>query len=148
MAYAVPQSYEHGHCITRDSCGWFGLTDRKAYIRLWKSLHRDSLRASWRRHTEKNRIKVLTHYGGRCSCCGYSDLTKKIRGFGYLQIDFINGGHRRTGKHGSVLYRWIIKQNFPLYLRVLCAGCNAAIEYRAEKCELHRWENGIARTPN
>lgn len=54
-----------------------------------------------------------------CILCGYNDIRA-------LQVDHINNDgeeHRKIipGKH---LYPWIIKNNFPKDLQILCANCN------------------------
>ena len=70
------------------------------------------------------RIKkqVFSHYGNTCVCCG-----ETIPGF--LTIDHINGdGHkhrREIGKQGGIdFYTWIIKNNYPNNLQILCWNCN------------------------
>lgn len=68
----------------------------------------------------RDRIIVLKHYGGKCICCGEDNLE-------FLEIDHINNNgaeHRKlVGRH---MYQWIIKNNYPTDLRILCAGCNYA----------------------
>ena len=79
---------------------------------------------------EKNRylnerILCVNAYGGKCNCCGIS--VEK-----YLQLDHINndGGTHRievfgTDSKGS-MYRWAIKNSFPVTLQLLCANCHQA----------------------
>lgn len=82
------------------------------------------------RHRELERLakdQVFEAYGGyKCSCCG-----ETIKEF--LTLDHINNdgaAHRREvfggREHGSgrSLYGWIIRNNFPPILQVLCANCN------------------------
>ena len=84
-------------------------------------------RAWQRRHTRMRRAIVLTHYGGRCECCGETRMK-------LLQIDHIGGGgaaHRRLlaagpGLSGQGVYRQLIIQGFPDGFRVLCVACNWA----------------------
>lgn len=76
-------------------------------------------------HIQKQRLlrsKVIQHYGGKCVCCGISEKT-------FLAIDHVNGkgnAHRRKIKKssGTNFYRWIIKQDFPGDLQILCYNCN------------------------
>lgn len=67
-------------------------------------------------HTK--RAIVIDHYGGHCKCCG--ETTHQ-----FLEIDHINSDGREhrisTGRH---VMEWIIKNNFPDNLQVLCANCN------------------------
>lgn len=74
---------------------------------------------------ERKKI-VFAHYGGKCECCGEARPE-------FLCIDHIDGGgnkHRRNiGLGGSVFYRWIIDNNFPGFLRILCHNCNAAYAF-------------------
>jgi hypothetical protein len=66
---------------------------------------------------------VINHYSdgrNRCECCWESEI-------GLLTIDHINGreGFNHTKKIGGKwFYRWIIKNNFPKGLQVLCYNCN------------------------
>lgn len=97
-------------------------------------------RKEWgRNHYEKNKLEilaktkekrkeiretVLTHYGKTCQCCG-----ETIDQF--LCIDHMdnNGAsHRKEIKvdAGMNFYRWIIKNNFPNNLQVLCYNCSCA----------------------
>lgn len=66
--------------------------------------------------------QIFDHYGNRCVCCG--ETTPQ-----FLTIDHINGdGHkhkREIGKSGGIsFYKWIIKNNFPKDLQILCFNCN------------------------
>lgn len=85
----------------------------------------------------KLRSDLFGHYGGKCACCGYPDIMKKVHGQYFLEMDHINGGGRQSGIVGHKLWLWLRKNNYPPGFRVLCAGCNHSIEPGAEKCELH-----------
>ena len=64
--------------------------------------------------------KVFDHYGNKCICCGTKDLD-------VLSIDHINDDgykHRKQVGSGATFYRWIIKNNFPPDLQILCWNCN------------------------
>src|SRR5437660_7450401 len=82
----------------------------------------------WRQAvTEKNRqrrIDVLIHYGGKCVCCDVSELP-------CLTIDDINndGKKDRDEVFSGYWWRWIIKNNFPSHLQVLCWNCNMAKQH-------------------
>lgn len=70
---------------------------------------------------QKNKMTIISHYGGQCSCCG------EIR-MEFLTIDHIDGGghkHRSLLKErGTTFYRWVIKNKFPSGFQVLCLNCN------------------------
>jgi len=75
------------------------------------------------RHEAK--LKIFDAYGGRfCNCCGETEIM-------FLCLDHINNDgaeHRRklegSSRQASKLYRWIIKNNFPIGFQVLCQNCN------------------------
>jgi hypothetical protein len=84
-------------------------------------------KSSDKRH-KRRRVSILMKYGGKCECCGESDLDK-------LCIDHINGGGKEAckllspiGNEGSgrlKLYK--ILNDSPRLdneYRVLCANCN------------------------
>ncbi len=65
------------------------------------------------------KLKVINHYGGKCTCCGEAELI-------FLTIDHINGGGRRHRKEkgGLHFYIWLIHNNSPRGFQVLCWNCN------------------------
>jgi len=73
-----------------------------------------------RGHYQK-RLKIIEYYGGKCSCCGESEPL-------FLEIDHINNDgkeHRnRIGGGGRSIILWIIKNNFPDTVQLLCSNCN------------------------
>lgn len=88
-------------------------------------------------HWRRNKGLVLQHYGGACACkgCGISDVR-------CLVLDHINGKgtqHRislgNRGR-GSTFYSWLIKNNYPEGLQVLCANCNMA-KGAGPMCPIH-----------
>lgn len=79
-----------------------------------------------REYKKKIRKIVLEHYGNKCACPFCSETNSL-----FLTIDHKNNDgaeQRRKTKglqHGGInLYLWIIKNNFPNYLQVLCYNCN------------------------
>lgn len=79
------------------------------------------------RHAELRKT-IISHYGLKCNCqCGCNVTNIK-----HLTIDHINNDgaeHRRTIGTGGRYYKWIIKNNFPNYLQILCWNCNCAKQY-------------------
>lgn len=78
-----------------------------------------------KKQKEKRQVlkrKVMDTYGGKCRCCGIKEIT-------FLNIDHINGNgnkHRKEIKRssGEAFYKWLVDQNFPDYLQILCYNCN------------------------
>lgn len=82
--------------------------------------HAEEALSSGKRQRIESRKLVISHYGGKCNCCGESI-------FEFLQIDHINGGgrkHRAEVGSGTKFYRWLIRNGFPDGFQVLCANCN------------------------
>jgi hypothetical protein len=81
------------------------------------------------------KLKVFSYYSGgepKCNCCG-------ITGIYFLCIDHINDdGNKIRGKKqtftGEIFYRWIVKNNFPNDLQVLCYNCNNAKHWNNNIC--------------
>lgn len=74
-----------------------------------------------------NRVKVIEKYGGKCCCCGEDEIK-------FLAIDHINNDgakHRKSlGLYASHSFcEWIIKNNYPDFLQILCHNCNCAKGY-------------------
>ena len=70
------------------------------------------------------RKKVISHYGGKCECCGEDR-------YEFLAIDHIKGNgnkHRKKEKY-TELARWLTQNNYPKGYRVLCHNCNMAIGF-------------------
>jgi hypothetical protein len=74
--------------------------------------------------------EVIEHYGGKCACCGVSDLV-------FLNLDHVNNDgnmHRRElkgssihgGGGGHLTYKWAKENGYPDTLQVLCFNCNWA----------------------
>lgn len=72
---------------------------------------------------QRQREKVLQHYGAVCTCCGEKEL-------GFLSVDHLYGGgnqHRTSlGRSGTTFYRWLIKSDYPTGYQILCHNCNMA----------------------
>jgi predicted restriction endonuclease len=112
--------------------------ERLAYAKAYQQVHIDEVLAYKKSYYQANREevlervkangkrirdKVLVHYGSKCACCGETIPE-------FLTIDHINNdgaSHRRKLlKSGGSLYRWIIKNNFPPDLQILCWNCNCS----------------------
>ncbi len=102
-----PRRFVIGHSATRP---YRSPENKKAYFREWK---------------REFRRKVIAHYGGKCACCGESNIE-------FLAIDHEAGGgekHRKAlgMRGGAAFYTWLKSQGFPSGYRVLCFNCNQSI---------------------
>jgi len=112
------------------------------YVRKYYFKHRNLCLFKDKIAREKLRKEILLHYGGKCACCGFSDLDFKIYNHSFLSIDHINGGgtkHMKKIKRGT-LYKWIKRNKYPSGFRVLCMGCNVSMIPGENKCVLHKGE--------
>ncbi len=101
------------------------MKQHRAYEKLWKKNHIDHVRRKSREWNKKSRNKnrsiVLKHYSPNLICqrCGCNNIH-------LLSIDHMNGDgaqSRKKLKTSYMIYRHIIKDNFPLNFQVLCWNC-------------------------
>jgi hypothetical protein len=101
---------------------------KRAYVPL--PAHQKHLTASERKKLyearvyRKRREKYVLGYGGKCVCCGESELD-------FLDVHHVDGdggAERKQAGRGSNLIRQKIKSGFPPGMEVLCANCHTAIE--------------------
>jgi len=129
----------------------------KLRLKKWREQNREKIRQRQHNYYQKNkeeiderrrkgdkkrrmktRIKVLSHYGNKCACCGETE-TK------FLTIDHIKGGGYKHRKKIRVpFYYWLIKNDFPEGFQVLCMNCNFAKGMHGE-CP-HETKNKIPKT--
>jgi hypothetical protein len=69
--------------------------------------------------TRRKRLKAISHYGGKCVCCGESN-------WAFLEFDHINNDGSIHRKNAKINAEWIIANGYPDYLQLLCANCNKA----------------------
>lgn len=92
-------------------------SERKAKLQAWRK--RTRIGIARRREIRK---QVIEHYGSRCFCCGETEIE-------FLTIDHVNGGgHKHKSQVGKGLrfLQWIIKNDYPSDLQILCWNCNCA----------------------
>lgn len=81
-------------------------------------------RSARRRQVYRERRQaVFDRYGGSCRCCGETR-------FEFLALDHIEGSghqHKLQVGRGESFVRWIIKNDYPENIRVLCHNCNQAL---------------------
>ena len=118
---------------TREQLREYERTYEKSHPEKVKEKARNYQRRKWKERPEeakqyqreyraKVREKVLIAYGGKCLCCGETDLH-------FLTFDHKNGGgtkeRRLTGMTGSTFYLSLMK-NHREDIQVLCFNCNCA----------------------
>jgi len=112
---------------------------RRAYTKAYALMHPD-LPEKQRLRRWRNRTECIQEYGGRCACCGESELL-------FLTIDHVNGGgtkHRET--IGSNIYSWLRRNNYPKEgYQVLCMNCNWGRSQNGGTCpHMQKTEEGKA----
>ena len=87
--------------------------------------HCDECRLKKKIRRQEIRKKIFDHYGQKCNCsCGCNTTNPR-----HLTLDHIenNGAaHRKEVGTSLYFYRWVIRNNFPDDLQVLCFNCNCA----------------------
>lgn len=93
---------------------------RRIKDRIWRRENRELHLSNKKKYRDRIRKEVIEKYGGKCKCCGESNLV-------FLAIDHIDGG---GGKHlKQIKYQisiWLRKNNYPSGFQVLCHNCNMA----------------------
>jgi hypothetical protein len=101
------------------SCGTKLNVDEKYRCQKCKEIHALDVKTQ----SHALRIKVIDNYGSKCSCCGEAQIQ-------LIEIDHVdnNGAEHRKqiGSHSDTLCRWIIRENYPTTIQLLCANCNQA----------------------
>lgn len=74
------------------------------------------------RNRRKRRQRCIEYYDGKCVCCNEDN-------WAFLEFDHINnnGGEHRRNLKGS-LVSWLINNDFPDSIQLLCSNCNKAKE--------------------
>ncbi len=84
---------------------------------------KEEFREKERHWALKSKLTVFQHFGNKCKCCGEKDIR-------FLSRDHVNNdGNVWRKKHGGVPsgYKtdlWIIRNNFPKEIQILCYNCN------------------------
>lgn len=90
-------------------------------------------------YRKKIKDQVYNAYGGyKCNCCGETTeffLTlDHINNDGAEHRKMINGNPKKRGGNNCSMYRWIIKNNYPPILQVLCFNCNCGKKINGGVC--------------
>lgn len=98
------------------------------YQKQWRQAHPEQVKeytkranAKWGKVRHENlKQQVYNHYKAICVCCG--EITPAFLSLDHIEND--GAQWRRQRSQGrEVFYRWIIKNNFPASLQVLCMNC-------------------------
>ncbi len=77
----------------------------------------------WREHNQKLKRSMVDAYGGKCACCGETELA-------FLTLDHVGGGGHQERKKvggGATLLRRLRDAGWPQNgYRILCMNCNMA----------------------
>lgn len=105
------------------------LEKKRAYNKQWKLDNPEKVRAQKRAQHERMKKEVFAAYGGKCKCCGETDLH-------FLTIDHIDkvipDSHRQPdGRRlsGTAFLLKIRKEGYPDTCQILCWNCNCAMGY-------------------
>jgi hypothetical protein len=72
--------------------------------------------------------EVYAAYGGyKCVCCGEKE-TK------FLTLDHINEDGYKDRRWGMGFYTWLIRNNFPPIVQILCFNCNCGKSLNGGMC--------------
>lgn len=77
---------------------------------------RESRNKFGKEYRNKQKETVINYYGGKCACCGEKEIM-------FLTIDHINNDGFKALVRTNI-HSWIIRNNFPVNLQVLCWNCN------------------------
>lgn len=102
---------------------YYNSEKRSADTKRWRAKKGPGYADAWKaKSTEyKNglRAKVVSAYGGRCTCCGEDEPL-------FLTLEHLNGDgrqHRKIRAYQSIFLD-IIKAGFPDSFTILCINCN------------------------
>ena len=70
-----------------------------------------------KQHTLGLKAQVYAAYGNKCACCREAESL-------FLSLDHVNNDGAGNRKSKAVLYRWLIKNEFPSSFQILCFNCN------------------------
>lgn len=96
----------------------------------YRKRNRVKLNTHSRDHKRRIKERVIQHYGGKCVCCGESNIK-------FLTIDHTdNNGKEMRSVHGigSTFYLWIERNNYPTSLQVMCYNCNCGRAHNDNVC--------------
>lgn len=94
----------------------------KEKSRLKRLANKEQIRERTKQWKRATREKIITHYGGKCICCGEKE-------YKFLALDHKNGGgaqHKKQVGRSASFLNWIVRNNYPDIIQILCHNCNQA----------------------
>lgn len=91
---------------------------------------KDEMSKARKKIYDQNKRVIFEYYGGKCTCCGEANPL-------FLTIDHINNDgskHRKNKQFRSNPFHWIIKNDFPDDLQLLCFNCNCGRQLNGGIC--------------
>lgn len=84
--------------------------------------HKEEIKQRRFNQMRKDRNNCLSHYGGKCECCGETQ-------YEFLVIDHTEGGGNKHRKEINLIniVSWLKTNGYPEGFRVLCHNCNMAL---------------------
>lgn len=98
---------------------------RKEYGDAWRQANQGKYSEYNKKSNLKLKRQIMNAYGGRCACCGETELV-------FLTMAADKGSP--WGQAGSATYRWLRDNEFPEGFQVLCANCNCGKQWNGGVC--------------
>lgn len=104
--------------------------ERKSLVsKAWYQKNKDRVMERNKERAIAKKKLVLDKYGNRCACCGEKEVK-------FLTLDHKNNNgseHRKEiGLTTAHLIGWIIRNNFPESIQILCYNCNCSKGHHGE----------------
>ena len=97
------------------------------------------LKLSQKRRYNKLKDEIISHYGGKCACCGEHERL-------FMELDHINNdGHSTRGRFMSSHHFYVLvkREGFPQNkYQLLCSNCNQGKERNGGICP-HKKNTGL-----
>jgi hypothetical protein len=90
----------------------------------WRQENRERHRKSQREWCRRKKDEIISHYGGKCACCG--ETTRE-----FLTIDHKhNNGNAERRAYKSQTWKLALRRGLPNDYQILCYNCNNARSHR------------------
>lgn len=136
--YAQWQINRYHHTHEGSSTRWYW--KNKELIHEKRQKVSQEFNAHQRNQRRSLKKDILSHYSTDetknplCAWCGFTDIRAlcldHIDNDGETHREALSGLPRGHGASGSVMYRWVKKNQYPEGFQVLCANCNLIKEFR------------------
>ena len=133
--WLIRNNFPVGFQVLCANCNW----DKRFKIQNIRRKKFDESRALKRKYDIEKRVElresIINHYTRGQMCCAKCGENK----YCVLQIDHKFGGGGRHKREVNCVdsiafYKWIVRNNFPKGLQILCANCNTLKRYRNGEC--------------